>query len=152
MPLLDQCLHHIDDVLHVIGHSRIDIGAADMELIHDFKVRINVAVGNCFPVAAFRIGFIDDLIIDVREILYKGHFVTDEFQIAADDIPSDGRTGIADMRMIVWGDAADVDLRFPFCDRMEYFFFFCQCVIYFDLFHKSLLFNYICNFLNRCMT
>ena len=152
MPLLDQCLHHIDDVLHVIGHSRIHIGTTDMELIHDFKVRINVTIGDRFPVAAFRIGFIDDLIIDIREILYKGHFITDEFQIATDDIPSNSRTGIADMRMVVGSDSADVDLRFSFFDRMEYFFFFCQCVIYLDLFHKSLLFNYIWYFLNRCIT
>ncbi len=42
-----------------------------MELIHDFKVRINVTIGDRFPVAAFSIGFIDDLIINVREILVQ---------------------------------------------------------------------------------
>ena len=88
----------------------------------------------------------------VGEVLDVAHRIAAFREKAADRIPGHERTGIADMRMVVGSDAADVDLRFSFFDRMEYFFFFCQSVIYFDLFHKSLLFYYICNFLNRCMT
>ena len=121
----------------MIGNSWINVCTAYMQRIHDLEVCINVTVGNCLPVGAFCIRFIDDLIIDIREILYEFYFVADVFKITADDIPCNCRTRISDMRMIVCRYSSDINLDLARSDRVENFFLLCECVINFDFFHKN---------------
>ena len=125
----------MDDIIHMFRNPGIYIGPAYMERIHDLEIGINIPVRNCFPVGAFRIGFIDNLIIHIRKILYEFHLVAHIFQVAANHIPGHCRTGIADMGMIVGRYAAHINLRFPWCNRFKYFLFLRQRVIHFNFFH-----------------
>ena len=135
MMSVNQSLYHFNDIIHMFRNAWIDICTAHMESIHDIEISINVAVGNGLPVAAFSIGFVDNLIIHVGKILNEGYFISDIFEIAADDIPGHCRTGIADMGMVIRSDSAYIDLCFPWYQWFEFFFFFCKGVVYSDFFH-----------------
>ena len=135
MALFNQGFHHMDNIIHMFRYPWIHIGPAYMERIHDLEIRIDVTVGNSLPVRAFRIGFIDNLIIHISKILYELHLVAHIFQVAANHIPGHCRTGIADMGMIVGRYAAHINLRFPWCNRFKYFLFLRQRVIHFNFFH-----------------
>lgn len=114
----------MDNIIHVFGNPRIYISTAYMKGIHNLEIGINITVGNRFPVRAFCIGFIDDFIIYICEVLYKSHFVSDIFQISADNIPGHRRTGVPNVRMVIRSYTADVNFCFPRCYRFKYLFFF----------------------------
>ena len=135
MALINQPLHHVNDILHMIRHTGIHIRPPHMHGVHHLEISINIPVGNRFPVRPLGICLIDNLIVHISKILHKLYFIADMLQIAADHIPGHRRTGIPDMGMIVRCDAADINLDFPRHQRPEYRFLSCQRIIHLDFFH-----------------
>ena len=132
---VDEGLDHVDDFIHVFRNAGIFVGPADMELVHNFEVRCDIAVGNGIPRDAFAVGGVDDLVVDVGEVLDVRDFIAQVFQIAFDDVPCDERTGIAHVGMIVRRDSADIHLDLARRNGYEGFFLAGQCIIYFQFSH-----------------
>ena len=133
--LVNQGLDHVDDFRHVFRNAGVFVGPADMELVHDFEIRGDIAVGNRIPRDAFAVGSVDDLVVNVGEVLDVRDFITEVFQVALDDVPGDERTGVAHVGMVVRRDAADVHLDLARRNGDEGFFLTSQCVIYFQFSH-----------------
>ena len=139
VPMIDELLDRMDNVRNMVRDAGIDVGAAYMKLIHDFKISLDIAVSNHVPRHAFFIGFTDDLVIYIGEVLYMGHIIAFMFKEAMDNVPHNERTGIANMGMVVRRDAADVDAHLPRMKRNEFLFFAGHCIIYTDGTHIMLL-------------
>ena len=78
---------------------------------------------------AFLVGPADHLVVDVRKILYEGHFVSFPFQLAAKHIKSDERPGVPDMEIIVYRRPAGINADLSLVYRFEFFLFPAQAVI-----------------------
>ena len=130
-------LHHRNDVVHVIRHARILVHTPHAERIDYFEIPLDVAVGNHFPRRTFRIRFVDNLVVHVREILNERHLVADVLQIAANHVPRHRRARVSDMRMVVRRHAADVNLHLPRRHRHEDRLFARHRIVHSDFFHKN---------------
>ena len=69
MAVFNQFGNHGYNIIHMFRYARIFIGTLNVELIHDFKVRSDISIGNCIPRYFFPVGGIDNLIIHIRKIL-----------------------------------------------------------------------------------
>lgn len=79
-------------------------------------------VGQCFTAHVTFSSTANDLVIDVRDIAYKCHFITDCFKPTANDVKGDKGAAVTDMRVVVHRDAADVHFYFPRSDRFKSLF------------------------------
>ncbi len=61
---------HVRDVFRGLG---FDVGAHDAQTVHIRVERIDVGAGDGLEVRAFAVGPVDDLVVDVGEVAYKGH-------------------------------------------------------------------------------
>ena len=102
----------------------MDRGRPDVHPLHVFFALLNVSFGNLISRNAFFIGFFDDLVIHVRKIRYKIHFISFMLQIAAHRVKYNHRTGIADVDEIIYGRTADVHADLPFLNGHKFFFLF----------------------------
>ena len=65
------------------------------------EIFLDVFICNFLGCAVFFMRTIDDFIIDVGEVLNKGHIVADVFEIAAQHVEHDKGSGVADVKIIV---------------------------------------------------
>ena len=125
----DQRLNHIDDIRHRIRNSRINVRALDVQTVHHIKIRLDISIGNLAPRNFFVIGGGDYLVVNVGEVLNVFDGETFFCKHAANDIPRDERTRIADVRLVVRRHAAAINAHFSFFERMKFFFLPRQCVV-----------------------
>ncbi len=71
----------------------------------------HIGGGDFAPVAVLAFRAADDLVVHIRKIADKEHFQPQVTELAHQDVEDDGRTGMADMAVVVGGDAADGDVR-----------------------------------------
>ena len=97
MAFINQPLHHINDILHMVGHTGIHIRPPHMHGVHHLEISINIPVGNRFQSDPSAFALLIILSSTSVKILHKFYFIADMLQIAADHIPGHRRTGIPDM-------------------------------------------------------
>ena len=122
--IVNQALYGSDDIIDMLGYTRINVCTAYIELIHYFKVGINVAVADIIPLYAFFIGSVDNLVINIGKVLYMGYVIAFMLQEAADNVPGYERTRITNMRMVIRSNTANIDVGFTGMNRYEFFFLF----------------------------
>ena len=122
--IVNQALNGSDDIIDMLGYTRINMRTAHIELIHYFKVGVNVAVADIIPLYALFIGSVDNLVINIGKVLYMGYVIAFVLQEAADNVPGYERTRIANVRMVVRSNTANIDVGFAGMDRYEFFFLF----------------------------
>ena len=106
-----------------------------IQLVHGFKISLDVAVGDDLPADALCIGSLDNLVIHVGKILDVLYLKAALPEITLDDIPGYKRTGVADMGMVVGGDAADIHAHLARLLRHKFFFFPCHGIVDFKHFY-----------------
>ena len=136
--VVDQRLDRIDNIRNMPGYPGINLHAADIQLVHHFKIGLDVTAADIAPLHALRIRRIDDLIIYIGKILNMEHVKSFMLQKTVDHIPGYKGTGVTDMGMIIGGDAADINTRFPRDHGDEFFFSAGHCIVHFDR-HSALL-------------
>ena len=94
---------------------------ADTQSLGIHKIFLDVAVCNDIIGHTFRIGLIDDLIINIGEVLYKLNLIATVFQIPAQDIKNNERTCVADMEEVIHRRAAGIHLYFSRLNRNKFF-------------------------------
>ncbi len=119
--LVHQPLHHLDYLGYLLRGARIHIHAADVQGVHVLHERVHVLFGQFPDADAQHGGLVDYLVVDIGEVLHALHFIAAELQIAADGIEVDVAHGVADVRLGLRRDAADVHLDL-FALRDELFF------------------------------
>ena len=122
--IVNQALNGFDDIIDMLGYTRINMRTAHIKLIHYFKVGVNVAVADIIPLYALFIGSIDNLVINIGKVLYMGYVIAFVLQEAADNVPGYERTRITNMRMVVRSNTANIDVGFARMNRYEFFFLF----------------------------
>ena len=122
--IVNQALYSFDDIIDMLGYTRINMRTAHIKLIHYFKVGVNVAVADIIPLYALFIGSIDNLVINISKVLYMGYVIAFMLQKAADNVPGYERPRITNMRMVVRSNTANIDVGFARMNRYEFFFLF----------------------------
>ena len=56
------------------------------------------------------VGAVDNLIVDIGDVLHVLHLIAAKLEVAPDDIEDDVAHGVADVGVVVGGNAADVHL------------------------------------------
>ena len=102
-------LHHFDNLRYRLRNPRVDVGATDIQLVHHAKICVNILIRNVFPCDAALVRRADNLVVHVREILDIAHLIAALRKEPPDHIPSHKRSRVADMRIVVRRDAADVN-------------------------------------------
>ena len=136
--VVNQCLDRIDNVRNMAGYPGINLHTTDIQLIHHLKIRFDVTAADITPLYTLRIRCIDDLVIHVSKILHMQHIVPFVFQETVDHIPGHKGAGVADMRMVIRGYAADINARLPRIHGNKFFFFACHRIVNFNC-HSVLL-------------
>ena len=121
---VDKGLYGLDDVFDMFRHAGINVSAFYVQLVHYFIVRINVTVANVKPLHAFLVGSVDNLIVDISEVLHMGYVIAFVFQEATDNVPSYEGTSVANVRMVVGSNAANVDVCLAFVNGYKIFLLF----------------------------
>ena len=122
--IVNQALNGFDDIIDMLGYTRINMRTAHIEFIHYFKVGVNIAVADIIPLYALFIGSVDNLVINIGKVLYMGYVIAFMLQKAADNVPGYERTRITNMRMVVRSNTANIDVGFARMNRYEFFFLF----------------------------
>ena len=98
-------------------------GGADTQRLGVHEIFLNVAVGDFLDRHAFFVGLADHLVVDIGEVLHKGHFIAPVLQIAPQHVEDNEGPGVADMKVIVYGGAAGVDSHLSLMNGLELFLF-----------------------------
>ena len=98
------------------------MGTAYIQLIHYFKIGVDVTVADIEPLHALFIGSVNDLVINVSKVLHMGYIIALMLQEAANYVPGYEGARIADMRMVVGGNAAYVNIGLTGSHGNEFFF------------------------------
>ena len=127
--LIDKGLHHVNDFRHMLGNARVNMRAADIQHIHFFKINVDIASADIAPRHAFLIGGVDDFVVNVGKVLHMQHVVAFMLQKAADYVPRYKGARIADMRVVVRRNAANIHIGFAGVQRYKFFFLFGERII-----------------------
>ena len=133
MALVDEGLDDVDDLIHDLGGTGMDVRAAHVQAVGIFPVLFDVLLGNGLVVRPLFVGAFDDLVIDVREVLDEGDFVSAVLEVTAEDVEHAERAGIADVDVVIHGGAAAVDLELTRGLGDQFFFLAGQGVEYLHL-------------------
>ena len=69
MTVFNQFGNHGYNIIHMFRYARIFIGTLNVKLIHDFKIRSDIPIGDCVPRYFFPVGGIDNFIIHISKVL-----------------------------------------------------------------------------------
>ena len=134
--LINKSLNHLKDIRNMCRYAWVYIGTFHTERIHYFKIAIDITISNYIPCHAFSIRCIYDFIIYISEVLYICHFISYMFHVATNHVPCYKRTGITNMRMIVWCYTTYIHFCFPCCYRRKYLFLARHCIINCNFSHQ----------------
>ena len=84
---------------------------------------VDIGLAHFAPVTFFLIGAADDLVVHVGKVADKGHIQSQGAQVAHQHVEDQGGTGMADVAVVIGGDAADIHVDFSGPDGDEFFLF-----------------------------
>ena len=108
--LANEVFDQLDDLPHVFGGLWLDGGREDAEAGHVFVKHGDEAAGKFLAGGVLLLCPLDDLVVDIGEVADKENRIAPVTQIADDHIEDQGGPGMADMAVVIGGDAADVRL------------------------------------------
>ena len=120
--IINQALYGANDILDMLGYARINMRTAYIQLIHYFKIGIDVTVADVEPLHALFVGSVDDFVIHIGEVLHMGYIIALVLQEAANYVPGYEGARIADMGMVVGGNAAHINIGLTGSHGNEFFF------------------------------
>ncbi len=136
--LVDECLHHGNDLRHVLRRTRLAVGTRDSERLAIFLVGPDEALGQRRHRLAVFLRAVDDLVVDVGDVAHEVHVVTGSDQVATHEIEHDQHACVTEMAIVINGDAADVHADLAGHPRLEYFLATGQRIV--DLQHDDFIF------------
>ena len=126
--LLDK-LYLLDDMPR---SQRFDTGAFHSQHIHERMVAVGVILRHFHRLQLFQAGFLGYLVFPfvgivlqmphIGDVPHVAHLVTEIFEIAENDIESNRRTGMTQMRVTIYGRPADIHSHQGRMQRFEGFF------------------------------
>ena len=122
MPLVDQCLDHIQHAADLLGSLRVLGSGLDIHSLHVLFALCDIALGDHAGLHTLFIGLLDDLVIHVCEVGYIVYFVTLVFHVTAHRIKYDHGAGIADVDQVVYGRSADIHFYLSRLQGLKFFF------------------------------
>jgi len=108
VPLVDQGLDDGDDAADVVGGLGFHGRFGQPQAVHILVKGLDVAIGDRAVIDPLLVGAIDDLVVDVGVVADVGHVVAGIFQVAVDNVKDHVGAGMADVAVVIDGDAADV--------------------------------------------
>lgn len=108
-PLGLQPGNHGLNLTQATGGPGIVVGPQNIEGIHVRKEAGNVPLGDNLHAAAFRLGPLDDLVVNIGKVLNKPYCKALPPQVAAQHVPDDIAAGMAKMAGVVHRDPAAID-------------------------------------------
>ena len=127
--LVDKGLHYLDDFRHMLGNTRVNMRTADIQHIHFLKVNINIAVADVAPFYAFFISGVNDFIVNIGKVLHVQHIIALMLQKTADYVPRYKGACVADMRIVIRRDAANIHIGLAGVQRYKFFLLFGERII-----------------------
>ena len=109
MAVLNESGDQADNFRNMVCCFRMYGRRTDAERSRILVIFGNKPVGQFLHRDSFFIGPPDHLVVDIREILYKGHIIAFPFQLPPEHIKGDERAGISDMEIVVNGRAAGIN-------------------------------------------
>ena len=114
----------LDEVDHARDHRgghRAHRGILDTERTHSRDERRRVLLGDLRGTAAFFVGAVDDLVVDVGDVLDEADVVPFVLEVAPDHVEREERARVADVDVVVDGGAAHVHRDLALLARNEVF-------------------------------
>ena len=118
-------LDHLLDDVDIFGRFRVDIGRSDIEARGVFFVFLDIPAADGQVIGAFLVGFVDDFVVDIGEILDVGDLIAQVLEPPAQHVERADGAGVADMDIVIDGWPAGVDFDFSRFDGGEFLFFPC---------------------------
>ena len=119
---INKGLYNIDNFLHMLGNTRVNMRASYVQLIHYFKISVDITPADVAPLHAFLIRRIDDFIVNIGKILNMQNVIAFMLQKTADNVPGYKGARVADMGMVVRRNAANIHIGFAGMQRHKFFF------------------------------
>ena len=123
MAAVDDALHQRDDIANMLRHARMLVCRQHVQRSGVFKISGDIFFRQRFGVHAFLRGALDDLIVNIGKVLYKGHIPAAPLEIAADGIEYHQRPRIAEVDIVVCRRSAAVNANLPWLQGHEFLFF-----------------------------
>ena len=111
----------INDFRNVFGHLRVHVRRNHVQRLRIFEVFFYVLLGYLRSGDFLFLGPANNLVIHVSEILHELHIISSVFEIPAQCIEHHERSGISNVKEIVYGRSADVNPNLPLFQRYEFF-------------------------------
>ena len=114
------------EILHLLDvfcGAGLVIGTHHIQAVHVFMEGVDIGLAHFAPVTFFLIGAADDLVVHVGKVADKGHIQSQGAQVAHQHVEDQGGTGMADVAVVIGGDAADIHVDFSGPDGDEFFLF-----------------------------
>ena len=92
----------------MVGGLGLLVTSQDTDRVHVPVKLSDIAFRDLPRGSAFRVGALDDLVVDIGEVLDERHAVSLEGQVAADDVEDDGAARVPDVAEVIHRDATDV--------------------------------------------
>ena len=119
--LVDQRLHHRDDLRDELGRARLAIAQPHAERRAVFLVGLDEALGQRLHRLAVLLRALDDLVVDVRDVADERDVVARRLEVTAHDVEHDQHARMAEVAVVVDRDAADVHADLARLERLEDF-------------------------------
>ena len=107
--LFDERFHQFDDLVDGLGGARVHVGRQNAQTARVDKILVNISLRHLFAGQTLFIGLFDDLVIDIRKVLHKGHLISPIGEIPAQTVEHDEGAGVSNVKIVVYGWAAGID-------------------------------------------
>ncbi|MPM80428.1 hypothetical protein SDC9_127475 [bioreactor metagenome] len=120
--LIHQSFHHVDDLVHIFGCLGMDGGIPHSKAVGVRIILFYIFFCDLTGGDVFLIGAADDFIVHIGKILSEGDSIAPVFQITAQHIENDNRSGVSHMDKIIDGGPAGIHGDFSRTDRNKVLF------------------------------
>ena len=123
VPFFFKCFNHLQNVIHMVCRSRIDVRFPKFEPCYIFKKCIDIFSCNIIAAYFFFNRFFNNLVVYIGKIHNELHFVITVFKISSYDLCHYKRARVAYVKIIVNGRTAHIHSNFRWIYGFECFFF-----------------------------
>ena len=123
VPFLDKPGNQADNILDMLSRLGVHSRRADIQALGVFEIFLDKMFAQLLDGNPLLVGSLDHLVVNVRKILDERDLIAPIFQIPAQCVKNNKRTGVSDMKIVVYRGAAGIDPRFPGMHGNELFLF-----------------------------
>src|SRR5215203_886401 len=103
-----------------MGRTRRHLRPLHAESVEVFPERLDIGLGEIVDADVSLCGFVNDAVVDIRQVEDVGYFETFEFQVAPQNVAEDERAKVSDMRKIPNRRAADIHPDMALFHRVKF--------------------------------